>query len=87
MPTLLSTLAVTTHSWTPMVGLVMVGCNLFAIAIGRSAIQQRGQGPALPVEMPALFEGFGVPELLATISLGHILGAGMIIGLQNAGSL
>jgi photosystem I subunit 10 len=70
-----------------MVGLVMTLCNLFAIAIGRYAIQKRGVGPNLPVELPALFTGFGVPELLATMSFGHVIGAGVILGLRNAGVL
>lgn len=60
---------------------------LFAVAIGRFAIQKRGAGPSLPLEVPALFDGFGVPELLATMSFGHILGAGIILGLTNAGVL
>ena len=76
-----------TVSWSPSVALVMITCNLFAIAIGYYAIQKRGVGPALPVEMPAMFTGFGIPELLATASFGHILGAGMILGLANAGIL
>jgi photosystem I subunit X len=71
--------------WSPSVGLVMIVCNLLAIAIGRYAIQQRGVGPALPVEVPALFTGFGLPELLATTSFGHVLGAGAILGLRNSG--
>lgn len=41
----------------------------------------------LPVELPMLFEGFGLPELLAVGSFGHILGAGMILGMSNAGLL
>ncbi len=73
-----------TVNWSPSVGLVMVACNLFAIAIGYYAIQKRGVGPELPVAMPAMFTGFGLPELLATASFGHILGAGMILGLSNA---
>jgi len=77
----------TTASWSPSVGLIMVTCNLFAIVVGYYAIQQRGQGPSLPVELPAIFTGFGIPELLATASFGHILGAGMILGLANAGLL
>lgn len=76
-----------TTSWSLSVGIVMVFCNLFAIAIGYYAIQKRGVGPALPVEMPAMFTGFGLPELLATMSFGHLLGAGMILGLSNAGIL
>ena len=76
-----------TPEWSPAVALVMIASNLFAIAIGYYAIKNRGQGPELPVELPAMFTGFGVPELLATASFGHILGAGLILGLGNAGVL
>lgn len=76
-----------TVEWSPTVGLVMTLCCLLAVAIGRPAIQNRGVGPKLPVAGPALFEGFGLPELLATMSLGHVLGAGVILGLSNAGVL
>ncbi len=79
--------AVPDTSWTPSVGLVVIICNLFAIAIGRYVIKNRGQGPKLPVELPAFFEGFGLPELLGTTSLGHILAAGVVNGLQNSGVL
>jgi photosystem I subunit 10 len=65
----------------------MILCNLFAIAIGYYAIQRRGVGPALPVQLPAMFTGFGLPELLATTSFGHVLGTGVILGLSNAGVL
>ncbi|MCC3412294.1 MAG: photosystem I reaction center subunit PsaK [Microcoleus sp. PH2017_29_MFU_D_A] len=78
-----------TVEWTPMVGLTMIICNLLAIAIGYYGInkQNRGKGPALPVAVPGMFKGFGIPELLATTSLGHLLGAGVILGLGNAGVL
>jgi photosystem I subunit X len=76
-----------TIEWSPGVGLTMAFCCLFSVAIGRAAIQKRGIGPALPVEVPGLFQGFGVAELLATMSFGHLLGAGMILGLSNAGVL
>ena len=65
----------------------MIFCNLFAIAIGRYAIQKPGQGPDLPVPKPELWSSFGLAELLATTSLGHIIGAGIILGLGNAGVL
>ncbi|MBW4655355.1 MAG: photosystem I reaction center subunit PsaK [Kaiparowitsia implicata GSE-PSE-MK54-09C] len=77
----------TTSSWSMSTGIVMIAANLFAIAIGYYAIQNRGAGPKLPVELPAMFTGFGLPELLATASFGHILGAGFILGLSNAGLL
>lgn len=76
-----------TPAWSPKVSLIMITCNLFAIVIGYYAIQKRGVGPALPVELPAIFTGFGIAELLATASFGHLLGAGMILGLANAGLL
>lgn len=82
-------LAVIPHTpdWSPKVAMIMITCNLFAIVIGYYAIQRRGVGPKLPVELPAIFTGFGIPELLATASFGHVLGAGLILGLGNAGLL
>ncbi|MEM0981517.1 MAG: photosystem I reaction center subunit PsaK [Cyanobacteria bacterium P01_H01_bin.58] len=85
--TFLAQVAPATPTWSIQVALIMITCNLFVIAIGHYAIQKPGAGPALPFTLPGLFEGFGVPELLATTSLGHILGAGMILGLGNAGLL
>jgi photosystem I subunit X len=76
-----------TIDWNPSVALVMIMSNLFCIAIGRYTIQNSGQGPSLPVPKPEVWDKFGLPELLATTSLGHILGAGIILGLGNAGVL
>ncbi len=75
-----------TPEWSPVIGLVMIICNLLAIAIGRFAIQKPGVGPTFPV-LSGLLPNFGIPELLATTSLGHIIGAGVILGLTNAGAL
>ncbi len=76
-----------TIEWNTSVAIIMIFCNLFAIAIGRYAIQRPGLGPDLPVPKPELWSSFGLAELLATTSLGHILGAGIILGLGNAGIL
>ncbi len=86
---MLTVLAVTPSAanWTLQVGSIMVLCNLFSFVIGRYAIQQRGRGPSLPGTMPAILANFGVPELLAVASFGHVLGAGMILGLRSAGAL
>jgi photosystem I subunit 10 len=65
----------------------MILCNLLAFAIGRYAIQNPGKGSDLPGSKPAILRGFGIPELLATGSFGHILGVGTILGLTNAGVL
>jgi len=79
--------APTTPEWSYKVALIMITCNLFVLAIGKYAIQKPGAGPALPMSLPMVFEGFGLPELLAIGSFGHILGAGMILGMGNAGLL
>ena len=77
-----------TPQWNLGVALVMISCNLFVFFIGKWAIKNSGKGPALPgAPDSGLLKNFGIPELLATTSLGHILGAGMILGLSNAGLL
>lgn len=77
----------TTPTWSAGVGLIMITANLFALVVARYGIKVKGVGPNLPIELPGLFEGFGVPELLGVTSFGHILGAGLILGLAQAGLL
>jgi len=71
-----------TSAWSLQVAIIMLASNLLVMIIGRYAIQVRGLGPSIPL---AGFKGFGLPELLATTSLGHIIGAGIIIGASNTG--
>ncbi len=78
---------ITTPSWNLSVGIIMITANLFSFIIGYFAIQKTGQGPDLPLPQLASKKKFGLPELLATASFGHILGAGIILGLSNAGLL
>lgn len=79
--------APTTIGWNWSMGIIMIFANLFAVAVGYFAIQKTGAGPDLPFPQLASQKKFGVPELLATTSFGHILGAGIILGLSNAGVL
>nr|YP_007878308.1 photosystem I subunit X [Calliarthron tuberculosum]AGA63919.1 photosystem I subunit X [Calliarthron tuberculosum] len=79
---MLFTLLPSTTNWSAQISIIMIICNLIAIIIGRYAIQVRGLGPSIPVSGMA---GFGLTELLATTSLGHVLGAGTILGLHNIG--
>ena len=76
-----------TPTWSPSVGLIMVTANVFALVVARYGIQVKGVGPSLPVQLPGLFSGFGLPEFLAVTSFGHVLGAGLILGLAQAGLL
>lgn len=79
MHILLNVLPSTTY-WSTQNAIIMVVCNLVTILIGRYGIQVRGLGPSIPISGIA---GFGLSELIATTSLGHILGAGTILGLKS----
>jgi photosystem I subunit 10 len=61
----------------------MILSNIAAIAIGKYTIKYPSVGPAMPSSN--LFGGFGLGAVLGTTCLGHILGAGVILGLANAG--
>nr|YP_010336638.1 photosystem I subunit X [Rhodospora sordida]UNJ15044.1 photosystem I subunit X [Rhodospora sordida] len=71
-----------TSVWSFQIACIMIASNLLVMVIGRYAIQVRGLGPSIPL---AGLKGFGLPELLATTSLGHIIGAGTIIGASSTG--
>ncbi len=75
----------TTLEWSPKVAIVMIICNVIAIAFGKWTIQMPSEGPALPAAN--FFGGMGLPGLLGTTSFGHLLGAGVILGLANIGAL
>ena len=83
--TLIATAATAPLEWTPNVGLIMIISNIIAIAIGKFTIQYPYSKPALP--SPHFFGGFGLPAVLATTAFGHILGAGIILGLHHIGRL
>ncbi|WP_193364908.1 photosystem I reaction center subunit PsaK [Leptolyngbya sp. PCC 6406] len=74
-----------TLEWSPTVAVVMVLCNVLAIAIGKFTIQNPSVGPAMP--SPDLFGGFGLGAVIGTTAFGHLLGAGTILGLANIGVL
>lgn len=68
--------------WSPTIGIIMLLCNIVAIAIGRNTIQQPNVGPALPI---SVLGDFSLAALLGSAALGHVLGAGVILGLSNLG--
>jgi photosystem I subunit 10 len=61
-------MAPATITWSPKVALVMILCNVIAIAIGK-----------------AMFGGLSHGAMLGTLSLGHLLGMGAILGLASRG--
>ncbi len=84
---LLAEITPTTISWSPSVGIIMSAANLFAVFIGYFAIKNPGKSQGLPVPQLASKKPFGLAELLATMSFGHILGAGLVLGLASTGAL
>jgi photosystem I subunit 10 len=80
-------LAVVPHTieWGPKVAIVMILCNIVAIAFGKLTIKQPSAAPAMPSSN--LFGGFGLPAVIGTACFGHILGAGVILGLSSMGAL
>ena len=84
LPSLLAVVP-STVSWSPKVGLVMVICNVIAIAIGKYGIKNQNVGLQLPAS--EFFGGMSHGAMLAVTSLGHIIGIGAIIGLSTIGVL
>ena len=82
---LLIALVPQTVAWSAKTCAVMVLSNMLCIVAGRYVIQVKGTGPSLPIS--GSFAGFGLPELLASTSLGHIVGSGAILGLSYVGVL
>jgi photosystem I subunit 10 len=82
-----SLLATATASleWSPNISIIMIVANIFAIAVGKFTIEHPHAKPELPA--PQFFSGFGLPAVLATTSFGHILGAGIILGLHSIGKI
>nr|YP_009295366.1 photosystem I reaction center subunit X [Dasya binghamiae]AOH77378.1 photosystem I reaction center subunit X [Dasya binghamiae] len=66
--------------WSIQIAVIMIICNVISIGIGRYAIKTRSLNASIPI---FALEGLGLPELLATTSLGHIIGVGTIIGLKS----
>lgn len=82
---LLAAATPTTLEWSPTVAGVMIACNILAIAFGKFTIKQPSVGTPMPASN--FFGGFGLGAVLGTTSFGHILGAGVILGLANMGIL
>nr|YP_009369973.1 photosystem I reaction center subunit X [Boldia erythrosiphon]ARO90661.1 photosystem I reaction center subunit X [Boldia erythrosiphon] len=76
---LISTIANISVCSTKM-GIIMFISNIITIIIGRYSIKVRGLGASILITS---INGFGLPELLATTSLGHIIGTGIILGVSS----
>jgi photosystem I subunit 10 len=92
-----------TPVWSPTVAIVMIACNVTAILLWKSVnslinawLGALGYEARAGVSVPAgneiyMFNVGGIslslPELLAAASFGHLIGAGVILGLARFGAL
>jgi photosystem I subunit 10 len=74
-----------TLTWNPTVGLVMLICNIAAIAFARYTVQNPNEGPSGPA-LP-LLGNLSLGTVIGAACFGHILGTGAILGLSNLGVL
>jgi photosystem I subunit 10 len=74
-----------TVEWNPTMGLIMIVCNILAIAIGKSTIQNPHTGPAAPSSN--LLGGLSLGAVVGSLCFGHILGTGTILGLSYIGAI
>lgn len=72
-----------TAVWSAKTASIMISSNIFCILAGRYVIQVKGVGPSLSLK--GSFANFTLPELLASTSLGHIVGSGIILALGYLG--
>jgi photosystem I subunit X len=72
-----------TAVWSAKTASIMISSNIFCILAGRYVIQVKGVGPSLSLK--GSFANFTLPELLASTSLGHIIGSGIILALGYLG--
>lgn len=92
-----------TPSWSPTISLVMILCNVGVIVLWKSvlslinswlgAIGYDNRTSMVVPEGNEIFTfnlpGFSLtlPELVAAASFGHLIGAGVILGLTRLGAL
>lgn len=65
--------------WSPTTAIVMAICNVLGILAATRSTKK--VGAALPVG------GLTLPQLFGGACLGHILGAGTILGLTSIGAI
>ena len=81
--TQLMALAIPIPALTPAKGLLMMFCNILIIC----TMSIQGKSLARGTPHDEMVESFGITWLLSGTSLGHIVGAGAILGCQQAGFL
>ncbi len=92
-----------TPSWSPTIALIMILCNVGALLLWKSVVSlinnwlgALGYESRAAVVVPESSEiykfnfpflSLSLPEVLAAASFGHLIGAGVILGLTRLGAL
>ena len=74
-----------TFEWSPKCAVVMIACNILAYAIARATIRKPTEGFMMP--NARFFGGLSHGAFVGANCLGHLLGAGSILGLASRGVL
>ncbi|MDZ8186907.1 MAG: photosystem I reaction center subunit PsaK [Nostoc sp. ChiSLP02] len=69
-----------TPVWTPTVGIIISLSSLIVLLLS-TKIEKPLVGPKLPI-LPV-----SVPTFIAAMAFGHVIGAGIVLGLTNIGRL
>ncbi|MBD2306291.1 photosystem I reaction center subunit PsaK [Chroococcidiopsis sp. FACHB-1243] len=75
-----------TISWSPQVALIISASSFLILLIASRSIKYPQVGAKLPVNLP----GLGSPSIgtfVASMAFGHVVGAGIVLGLSNLGWL
>lgn len=76
-----------TPAWNPQIGLIITGSCLLVLFIASRTIAYPKAGPKMPLPFPSLFNDPSIGTFLGSMSLGHIVGVGAVLGLTNVGLL
>ncbi len=66
---------------------IIIGSCLLVLLIASRTIQYPHVGPKMPLPFPALFNNPSVGTFLGSMALGHVIGIGAVLGLNNLGIL
>lgn len=76
-----------TFKWSWTGSAIIVGASIVCLFIIPRTIRFPHVGAKMPLPFPALFNNPSVGSFLASMSAGHLIGIGSILGLNNLGIL
>nr|BDA97102.1 photosystem I subunit X [Cryptomonas borealis] len=74
-----------TAGWSAKIATIMILSNIICIITSKYTTQLKGSQNSLFLN--GSFKNFTLPELIASTSLGHMVGIGIVLGLGYIGAL